>query len=120
MNSSKYFDEEVLSCPHCGWQPEDGIASELLIVLDKLQCEVEETLEIESCARCNDFNDEMGGYKNGYHVQGIAADIHIPESMTAEEFADLAEECGAEGIGINEDKGILHIDMRGHNIRWEE
>ena len=120
MNTSNSFDEESLSCPHCGWQPEDGIAEELLDFLDNVQSEVEEPLEIISCARCKDYNESVGGYKNSYHIQGIAVDIAVPEYMTVDEFADLCEEKGAEGIGLKYGDNVVHVDMRGHAYRWEE
>jgi hypothetical protein len=120
MNSSKYFDEEILSCPHCGWQPDEGIEEELLEFLDKLQEQVEQPLEIVACARCKEYNDEIGGYENSYHVQGMAVDIAVPDDMVIEEFADLCEECGAEGIVLKYDDNFVHVDMRGHIDRYEE
>ena len=120
MNSSKYFDEESLSCPHCGWQPDEGIDDRLLDFLDTLQEQVGSPLEIVNCARCEDYNDSIGGYKNSYHVQGKAVDVLVPEDMVIEEFADLCSDCGAEGIGLKYDKNVVHVDMRGYKRRYEE
>ena len=120
MNSSKYFDEESLSCPHCGWKPDEGIDDRLLDFLDTLQEQVGSPLEIVNCARCEDYNDSIGGYKNSYHVQGKAVDVLVPEDMVIEEFADLCSDCGAEGIGLKYDKNVVHVDMRGYKRRYEE
>lgn len=123
MNSSKYFSEDVLACSCCGYIPEEGIAEELLDFLDALQDEIEEPLEVVSCARCVNYNKEIGGHKNSYHVQGIAVDIAVPESMTIDEFADICEECdgnGQKGLVLKIEEGIIHIDFRGHYSKTEE
>lgn len=120
MTSSKYFDEDTLSCPHCGWQPDMGIDESLLEFLDNLQDEVDEPLEIINCVRCAEYNDSIGGYKNSYHIHGMAVDIACPESYLLDEFADLCEELKAKGVVIKNDEDYVHIDMRSRKCRCEE
>jgi uncharacterized protein YcbK (DUF882 family) len=117
MYISQYFDEEVLACPCCGWMPEDGIEEDLLRFLDNLQEQIEEPLEIVSCIRCTEYNGLMGGHENSYHIQGIAVDMGVPTDMTIEEFADLCEELGAEGLILKHDERIVHVDLRGYKER---
>jgi len=117
MNMSQYFDEETLACPHCGWMPEDGVEKDLIEFLDALQEEIDEPLEIVSCIRCREYNELVGGFENSYHIQGIAVDLGVPTEMTIEEFADLCEELGAEGLVLKHDERIVHVDMRGYKER---
>ena len=54
--------------------------------------------------------------ENSQHVFGRAADVQLPEGWTVEQLAELAEECGADGIGVY-DWGV-HVDTRGYIARW--
>ena len=120
MNSSRYFDEEILACPHCGWQPDNGINRKLLNFLDKLQKQIDEPLDIKCCARCEEYNEMVDGYEDSYHIKGKAVDINVPDDMYIDEFADICEDCGAEGIVLKYDENVVHVDMRGQKIRYEE
>ena len=44
----------------------------------------------------------------------------IPDDMYIDEFADICEDCGAEGIVLKYDENVVHVDMRGQKKRYEE
>ena len=74
-----------------------------------------------SCAyRCPAHNAEVGGVPNSQHVQGCAADVLLPDGMTVDELAAVAERCGADGIGRYWSQGFVHVDTRGEWARWTE
>ena len=62
----------------------------------------------------------VDGYKDSYHIKGKAVDINVPDDMYIDEFADICEDCGAEGIVLKYDENVVHVDMRGQKKRYEE
>lgn len=74
-----------------------------------------------SCAyRCPSHNEEVGGVPNSQHVKGCAADVLVPDGMSVDELAQIAEECGADGIGKYYDSLFVHVDTRGETARWDD
>lgn len=115
---SEHFAKEELACHCCGWMPDDGISDDLLALLESIRTEIGHEVEISCAARCEKHNAEVGGVPNSYHVQGLAADIIVPDGMTVDELGDLAEQCGADGIGRYYNDGFVHVDKRGYTARW--
>lgn len=66
-------------------------------------------------------NKACGGSKGSKHMQGIAADFHIP-GVTPLELAQYAEQLGAGGIGVYSGWGThgkhIHLDTRAGRARW--
>lgn len=73
-------------------------------------------LIINSGYRCVEHNASVGGVKNSYHVLGEAADVAAPPGISPEELALIAEEAGADGIGVY--TWGVHVDVRGYSARW--
>ena len=117
---SKYFSDTELSCKCCNQLPEGGIDENLLQVLDAIREQVGGPLILSCAYRCPSHNAEVGGVSNSQHVQGCAADILVPDGMSVDALADLAEECGAEGIGRYYDSLFVHVDTRGYAARWTD
>lgn len=117
MKLSEHFDSEEFACKcGCGY---DDIDQNLINVLERLRELAGFPLVISSGCRCPEHNAEVGGVSNSQHVFGKAADVLLPDDadITVDEFADLAEEAGADGIG-KYDWGI-HCDTRGYPARWD-
>ena len=117
--ASKYFSDAELTC-HCCWTyPEKGMDPNLLNVIDSIRESVGKPVQISCAYRCPAHNAEVGGVPNSQHVQGCAADVIVPEGMTVDSLAELAEQVGAEGIGRYYDQGFVHVDTRGYTARWD-
>lgn len=117
---SKYFSDAELACRCCGQLPNGGIDSRLLQVLDSIRECVGGPVEISCAYRCPAHNAEVGGVPNSQHVLGTAADILIPDGMTVNQLAQIAEACGADGIGEYHNLLFVHVDTRGEKARWIE
>ena len=117
MFHAKYFDEDEFLCPCCGRLPSSGINPRLLEVLDKVREAIGQPLIVSSGYRCPIHNDDVGGVINSQHCIGNAADVYA-EGVTPLKLAALAEDAGADGIGIYDD--FCHIDTRGSFARWCE
>ena len=117
--SSKYFSDEEMACKCCGQLPEVGMDSRLLDVLDAMREAVGGPLSLSCAYRCPSHNAEVGGVPNSQHVQGCAADVLLPDGLTVDELAKIAEQAGADGIGKYYDSEFVHVDTRGECARWE-
>ncbi len=115
---AKYFSRREFACNHCGQEP--GIDVRLQNVLDAIRERVGGPVYLTSAYRCPAHNAAVGGVPNSYHTQGIAADVLVPDGMTVDELAQIAEECGADGIGRYYGQGFVHVDTRGYAARWDE
>lgn len=115
---SKYFTDDELKCKCCGNLPENGIDQRLLQVLDAIREKIGKPVYLSCAYRCPPHNAEVGGVPNSQHVQGCAADILLPDDMTVDQLATIAEECGADGIGTYYDDQFVHVDTRGYTARW--
>ena len=95
------------------------IDKRLVDVLDKIRERVGRPVYIESGYRCEDHNREVGGVPNSQHVLGTAADITV-DDISVDELADIAKECGADGVGRYYGLQFVHIDVRGYDAEWEQ
>lgn len=117
---SKYFSDSELACKCCGQLPGNGMDERLLQVLDTIREAIGGHVELSCAYRCPAHNIEVGGVPNSYHTQGIAADVIVPDGMSVDELAAIAERCGADGIGRYYGQEFVHVDTRGYEARWEE
>lgn len=117
---SKYFSDSELSCRCCGQLPENGIAERLLQVLDAIRERIGGPVNLSCAYRCPSHNAEVGGVPDSQHVQGCAADVLCPDGMSVNQLAEIAEECGADGIGRYYDSLFVHVDTRGYAARWTD
>lgn len=56
--------------------------------------------------------------KNSIHLTGKAVDLRLPNGITVDKFAKLAQKVGFDGIG-KYNWGI-HVDIRGEIARWSQ
>lgn len=123
---SEHFSDQELSCHCCGTQPDEGVSDELLRLLENIRAKVSEnngedtSISISCAYRCPAHNAEVGGVENSYHVQGLAADVIVPDGMSVDGLAEIAEECGADGIGRYYNSDFVHVDVRGYAARWSD
>jgi len=117
---SKYFSESELACKCCGQLPENSIDERLLQVLDAIREAAGVPVSISCAYRCPSHNAEVGGVPNSQHVDGTAADVLLPDGMTVDQLAEVAEQCGADGIGRYYDSLFVHVDTRGYEARWTD
>jgi uncharacterized protein YcbK (DUF882 family) len=116
---SKYFTDEELVCKCCGKLPPNGIDPNLLTVLDAIRESVGSPVSLSCAYRCPAHNAEVGGVPDSQHVQGCAADVLLPDGWNVDQLAELAEKCGADGIGRYYNNEFVHVDTRGYAARWD-
>ena len=118
MQLSEHFDSSEFACKcGCGGLHNGAdINPRLVQVLERMRQRCGRPLVISSGYRCPKHNAEEGGVWNSQHVYGNAADVLVPDGMNIGELYELAEMCGADGIGLY-DWGV-HVDVRGYQARW--
>ena len=87
-------------------------------VLDIMREQLGKPLYVLSGYRCPAHNEEVGGVPNSQHVEGTASDLTY-DGIDIEYLAELAERCGADGIGKYPEQGFVHVDTRGEYARWD-
>ena len=80
-------------------------------------------ITINSAYRCLEHNAKVGGSKTSQHLLGKAADITIQSLKPAEVYALIEEliDMGhmlQGGLGLYEEKGFVHYDIRKTKARW--
>jgi uncharacterized protein YcbK (DUF882 family) len=118
MKLSEHFDSTEFACKcGCGGMANGaGVAPRLVHVLEKMRQYIGKPLVLSCAYRCPKHNEEVGGVSDSQHIFGTAADVQTPEGLTPSELANIAELCGADGIGLY-DWGV-HVDVRGYAARW--
>lgn len=127
MKIGKYFDEHEFAC-HCDRHGVDAeghpildhiIDKRLVDVLDRIRERLGVPITVNSGYRCPEHNAEVGGVSDSQHVLGTAADITY-DGIDVDYLAEIAEECGADGIGKYYYQDFVHIDVRGYAARWDD
>lgn len=127
MKIGAYFDDYEFACS-CGRHAIDDnrhnvldhiIDKRLVDVLDAIRERLGVPLYINSGYRCPEHNAEVGGVSNSQHVLGTAADITY-DGIDVDYLAQVAEECGADGIGCYYYQNFVHVDVRGYAARWND
>ncbi len=94
----------------CGCGCEKTVAPELLMQLEALRCMLGKPLSINSGARCEAHNREVGGKPGSWHLKGLAVDIACKGSNLRGEVIRAALPLGFHGIGLA--KNFIHLDLR--------
>lgn len=127
MKIGEYFDDYEFAC-HCdrhgvdaeGYPILDHVIDKRLVdVLDRIRERLGVPIIVNSGYRCPEHNSEVGGVSDSQHVLGTAADITY-DGVDVDYLAEIAEECGADGIGKYYYQDFVHIDVRGYAARWDD
>lgn len=112
--TSEHFSDKELACPHCGV---NECKPELVAALEELR-KITGPIIVTSGFRCITRNADVGGAKFSQHTIGKAADIRV-KGKTARQLEVLARQVPAiRGIGRNDEKGFLHVDVREIKAQW--
>lgn len=81
-------------------------------------------IKINSAYRCPKHNAKIGGSKTSQHLLGKAADITIQSLKPIEVFTIIEDliDFGVMlqgGLGLYEEKGFVHYDIRKTRARWD-
>ena len=127
MKIGEYFDDYEFAC-HCDRHEVDSegrnkldhiIDKRLVDLLDRIRERLGVPITVTSGYRCEAHNEEVVGVSNSYHTQGVAADITY-DGIDVDYLAQVAEECGADGIGKYYHQDFVHVDVRGYAARWSD
>jgi len=113
---SEHFTAWEFCCKHCGTLPADGIAPELILLLEDVRAQFGQPVMINSGYRCPTHNANVGGVVDSQHVDGEAADFVVGETSPAKVYAYL--DPWHDG-GLGKYDTFTHVDVRGHRSRWE-
>ena len=112
-----HFRLSEFACPCCNLIM---LHPKLLAKLVELRNILERPVYINSGYRCPEYNHQVGGVVNSYHLIGLAADIKVKD-INLIELLEVCEDIDFAGIGFYEKKNFLHLDVRPTKIaRWRE
>lgn len=109
----EHFAAGELACP-CGVCTRLVVHWALVELLQRMRWRIGRPVEVTSGFRCAPHNADVGGAPSSLHVCGMAADVQV-DGLTPAMVADVAEECGAGGIGVY--PRHTHVDV-GPRRRW--
>lgn len=112
---SEHFIEDEFACPCCGTVL---VQPDLVEKLEGLRRLAGGPVAVTSGYRCPAHNKTVGGVENSYHTQGMAADVFVC-AISSPQLAEMAEQAGFDGIGVYQEQGFVHVDVRGYPARWE-
>lgn len=124
--TSDHFQEWELACHHCGLNFATPALVDALEALRALlprykDSNKERALRIIDGCRCPAWNEKTpNAASHSQHMLGTAADVWAA-GMTAAELYALAVKVPAfanGGIGRNDPKKSLHVDIRDQPARW--
>jgi uncharacterized protein YcbK (DUF882 family) len=114
---SPHFLDTEFACNHCGKLPENGIAQELIDLLERVREHFGTPVVVNSGYRCPTHNRNVKGASNSQHLLGTAADIRVVDHPPSAVQAYLKSICvGKYGIGSY--KTFTHVDVRKKPARW--
>lgn len=97
-----------------------NVQEALLELINRIRAVYGKPLVVNSAYRSPEHNAAVGGVKNSYHVQGLAADLR-PTAANKDDLGELQAICDR----INPDGGVgfydtfVHVDARGSRARWD-
>ncbi len=100
---------------NCGFA---AVSPELVAGLQALRDQLQKPVIILSACRCAAHNAAEGGARASQHVQGRAADIRVPGLSAREVYAAAATIPQFHGIGVDDERNFVHVDVREKPARW--
>lgn len=104
---TEYFNLAEFQCPCCHTIKLHPI---LLRSAVRLRSAWGRAVVINSAYRCREHNGRVGGVAASRHRQGRALDIKVPGSI-AENFRQLALDCGFEKVILYPGRGFAHAEL---------
>ena len=108
-----------------GAEMPDNVLSNIKLLATQLQIlrdEIGQSIHINSAYRSPSHNSSIGGVKNSFHIQGMAADI-ISKDYTPKKLYKVIQKLIDQGKmeegGIGLYNGFVHYDIRGKKGRWD-
>ena len=89
----------------------------LVVICERLRRELETPITITSGYRTKTHNKEVGGSKDSFHMQGLAADMIAKGVSLRKLFIKATKIKGVGGLGWYQDSHI-HIDLRKNRVYW--
>ena len=122
---TKNFKRQEFECK-CGCDMPLEVYENIIKLSSQLQFLRDYTgrpIRINSAYRCPKHNAKVGGSKTSQHLLGKAADITIQSLKPIEVFAIIEDliDMGhmlQGGLGLYEEKGFVHYDIRKTKARW--
>ena len=118
MESPNFKASEFRCKCGCGVKVKYNLA--LLIILEDVRAHFKSIVDISSATRCWTHNQNVGGANNSKHVTGDAVDISV-KGVSAQQVYDYVntQVYGQFlGLGLYVNKGFVHVDTRGHAVRF--
>ena len=123
---SEHFSRHEFGCrgPNCCGHSAP-VDSRLIDALEDLrELAGDRPLSINSGFRCRRYNAQLeNSSPRSQHCLSRAADVKVPEGLSIDRFAELADEVPAfhlGGIGVYRGDGFVHLDVRSTEPRrWE-
>jgi len=104
-----YFKEIEMTCKcGCGF---DAINEKLMDMLMNVRIDYGKPIIINSACRCKKHNSAVGGKADSSHLTGSAIDVRCVTSSERFELIRLFIKHGFKRIGINYEKGFIHVDI---------
>ena len=114
---SEHFSRVEFACNcGCGF---DTVDSGTLAVLEEVRQHFNASVVINSGCRCANWNKQVGGEPNSYHMQARAADIAVA-GVPPSRVADFVENGPLKGEGgVGRYNTFTHVDTRSNGpARW--
>ncbi len=122
---SKNFDSSEFACTHCG----DVAVEQDFIAMLQLTREIDgKSMSVRSGCRCITHNRAIGSEDTSSHVidketgrKCCAVDIEATTSRRRWEIVDAAKKAGFRRIGIDKEKGFIHLDndkSKAQDVIW--
>ena len=116
-----YFDTKEFESKDGAKSPfgETVVRKELVHLLNRIREQWDKPIIVNCAYRSPEHNRAVGGVKNLYHVQGLAADIRPEILEDLPELQDLCLDMVTDG-GVGIYNTFVHVDARGRLARWDE
>lgn len=102
---SPHFNKNEFACPCCG---ACKIEWDFLAVLERVRCDLDSPIFINSGYRCKNHNRKVGGSQTSYHLRGMAADIRCTPDL----MPKLGQLCEITFPGLIQYQTHWHVDIR--------
>lgn len=112
-DSTTYFTKKELECKCCG---KCDLETDFKDRVLDLRIAFGQSMESNSCFRCEDHNKDVGGSLRSFHLKGMAMDVKCPNS---EYKARLARVALNKGFTVGVYSKFLHIDIRETQILFK-